>query len=91
MNNSWFRLQTSVRRTERQQLVIRIKHPAPIAPGGWMEAGADDEAVVVQAKAAGATSGRSHGEDKSVPSMVQREDLPVVTLAELAQHNSKYV
>lgn len=90
MNNSWFRLHTAVRSNERQQLVVRIKHPAPIAPGGWMEAGAD-EAVVVQTKAAGSTSGRSHGEDKSVPSMAQRKDLAVITLEELARHNSKYV
>jgi len=90
MNNSWFRLTTAVSLNDRQQPVVRIKHPAPIAPGGWMEAGAD-ETVNVQAKTTGTGSGRSHVEDKSVPSIAQRKDLSVITREELARHNSKYV
>lgn len=90
MNNSWFRLTTAVSLNDRQQPVVRIKHPAPIAPGGWMEAGAD-ETVVLQAKTTGTTSGRSHVEDKSVPSIAQRKDLSIITPEELARHNSKYV
>ncbi|GAB5033102.1 nitrate reductase [Nannochloropsis oceanica] len=88
MNNSWFRLTTAVSLNDRQQPVVRIKHPAPIAPGGWMEAGAD-ETVNVQAKTTGTGSGRSHVEDKSVPSIAQRKDLSVITREELARHNSK--
>ena len=85
MNNSWFRLKTSLRRAEGQQVVVRIQHPAPIAPGGWMETAAD-EAVAVQAQV---VDGGSHKEDKSVPSAAQRKDLPLITHMELARHNTK--
>lgn len=86
MNNSWHRLKTSLRRTEAQQLVVRIQHPAPIAPGGWMET-ATEEAVAVQANAAGGAPS-SPKEDKAVPA---RTDLPLISHLELARHSTKYV
>lgn len=87
MNNSWHRLKTSLRRTEGEQLVVRIQHPAPIAPGGWMETLAE-EAVAVQAKGVAAGGGATK-EDKVVPTM--RTDLPVISHAELARHSNKCV
>lgn len=87
MNNSWHRLKTSLRRTEGEQLVVRIQHPAPIAPGGWMETAAE-EAVAVQAQAVVAGGGASK-EDKALPTV--RTDLPIITHAELAKHSTKYV
>lgn len=87
MNNSWHRLKTSLRRTEAGQLAVRIQHPAPIAPGGWMETAAE-EAVAVQAKAVAAGGGASK-EDKAVPAV--RTDLPVISHAELARHSTKCV
>ncbi len=89
MNNSWHRIKTSLRRTETQQLAVRIQHPAPIAPGGWMESAAE-EAVAVQAKSVegGGSGGAARAEDKAVPS---RTGLPVISHLELSRHSTKYV
>lgn len=86
MNNSWHRLKTSLRRIESQQLAVRIQHPAPIAPGGWMESGTEE--VVVVAQAVGSSSAAAKHEDKAVPA---RPDLPVISHVELARHSTKYV
>lgn len=85
MNNSWHRLKTSLRRSESQQLAVRIQHPAPIAPGGWMEGETEGAAVVVQAKAVAAAK----DEDKAVPG--RRTDLPVISHVELGRHSTKCV
>lgn len=80
MNNSWFKITTSLSRaTDSQQLVVCVKHPVDIKPP---KAGVT---VPVQAKAVE----RSHGEDKSIPSVEKRKDMPIITPAELARHNTK--
>ncbi|EWM20573.1 nitrate reductase [Nannochloropsis gaditana] len=85
MNNSWFRLKTSLHRNTQQQLVLHVHHPAPIGSLGWMEKGTGVTAMAPGKEQGGA----QHVEEKSIPVREIRKDLPAISSTELARHKSR--
>ena len=88
MNNSWYKLRTSVRRNDRNKTIVHIEHPAPMLIGnlnvGWMIK--DKEGVSI------AESKTIPAPQLPVPSAVEiapAKDLRLISPAELAKHNSK--
>ena len=93
MNNSWYKLRTSVRRNERNKAVVYIEHPAPMLIGnlnvGWMIKDKEG-ASVAESKSVPAPAGLQlpslGGGADIAPS---KEGSRLISPAEVAKHNNK--
>lgn len=89
MNNSWYKLRTSVRRNDRNKAIVYIEHPAPMLIGnlnvGWMIKDKEGHSVA-EHKSVPVPQAPIGGGADIAPS---KDGGRLISPAEVAKHNTK--